>query len=131
MYDKSTLLWKWLKQNIRIEKFKQTVFCKVGDVWWCYIGQNVGHEQNGDSQNFRRPILIIKKFSSNTILIVPLTTSQENHRYRINIPKINNRKSKIILSQMRVIDNKRLDNRICTLHDDIFEKIIKNIRNLF
>jgi hypothetical protein len=42
----------------------------------CTLGKNLGREQNGGSQDFSRPVLVIKKFNNEIFWIVPLSTKQ-------------------------------------------------------
>jgi mRNA interferase MazF len=103
---------------------------RVRDIWWCAIGLNVGSEQDGKNEYFRRPVLIIKGISRELCLIAPLTTSDYEHPYRINIGSITGKKSKVILSQIKVIDTKRLITKIATLDKQTFELIKKSIRDM-
>jgi mRNA interferase MazF len=52
-------------------------FPKNGEVWMCTLGKNLGREQNGGSQDFSRPVLVIKKFNNEIFLVVPLSTKQK------------------------------------------------------
>ena len=40
-------------------------------VWWCSIGINIGSEQHSQSEDFSRPILVIKKFTRDIFWGVP------------------------------------------------------------
>ena len=49
---------------------------KDREVWWCKVGINVGYEINGKTL-FLRPVLIIRKISSNTFIGIPLTRKEK------------------------------------------------------
>lgn len=105
-------------------------FYKTREIWWCALGINIGFEQCGTGTRFDRPVLILKSFSKNTCLIIPLTTSKKNNRYSISLGLIKGKKSKILISQIRIIDTKRLINRITLLDKKTFEAIRKIIKDM-
>lgn len=100
------------------------------DIWWCVLGINIGSEQDGTGIGYQRPVLIIKSFGQHTCLIAPLTTSNKQHPYRFPIGTVARKKSAVILSQLRLIDTKRLVNKIVRLDKYLFEQIRKAVRDL-
>ena len=108
----------------------QSNFYRARDIRWCSLGINIGFEQDGKNQTYRRPVLVIKGFSSNVCLIVPLTTSTKINPYHINIGVISGKDNFVIISQIRLIDTKRLHDRIAILDQNKFDEIRKAIRNL-
>ena len=56
---------------------------------------------------FMRPVIIIKKFSSQIILIIPLTTKSHRGDWYIDL-EINKTPAQGVLNQIRPIDTKRL-----------------------
>jgi mRNA interferase MazF len=100
------------------------------EVWWCSLGINVGYEQDGKGVGYERPVLILRGFSQQVCFVVPLTTSPRISPFNIPIGKINDRFNAAIISQGRLIDTKRLSNKICTLDIKIFEAIRKAFRDL-
>lgn len=90
----------------------------------------MGSEQDGTGNSFDRPILILKGFSKHTCLIAPLTSSPEKHKMRIPIGKVQEKDSSVILSQMRVIDTKRLIYKVSFLDKSIFDKITKTVKGM-
>ena len=100
------------------------------DIWWCSLGTNIGHEQDGTGKEYDRPVLILKGFSKYVCLILPLTKSNKTSPYLSSIRLTNNKKVKVILSQIRLIDTKRLVNKIDVLDKYQFNKIRKAVRDL-
>lgn len=96
--------------------------------WWCSIGVNVGYEQDGKNDNFERPVLVLRKFNKETVLIVPLTSVTKKNKYHY---KLNTGDSFVILSQIRLISSKRLLRRIEKIGEKEFNEIIDKIKNLF
>jgi mRNA interferase MazF len=121
---------KWNNVKKQLNKAETIKFCKEREIWWCFLGLNVGFEQNGDSDNFKRPILILKKLSLETVLVVPLTKSEKNHRFRIKIGLIDGHNAAVIMSQIKVVDVKRLSSKICMLNKNHYNEIKKAFRIL-
>ena len=121
---------KWNeKKKIAHEKSYGKVY-HPRDIWWCALGVNIGFEQDGKDPNFQRPVLIIKGLSRETCLVAPLTTSKHEHRYRIYIGCVTGQESSVTLSQIRVMDTKRLINKIAMLDRDTFEIIRKSTKDM-
>ena len=105
-------------------------FYKPREIWWCSLGINIGFEQCGTGIRFDRPVLILKSFSKNTCLVIPLTTSNKENKYSIPIGLIKNKRSRLLISQIRIIDTKRLINRITILDKHTFKEIRKTIKDM-
>gem|GEM_PF-6408639 len=66
--------WNIKKQEIHFSDRTNKIYFKKGQIWWCSVGQNVGSESFGKGENFMRPILILKKLSSDLCVGLPLTS---------------------------------------------------------
>jgi mRNA-degrading endonuclease toxin of MazEF toxin-antitoxin module len=77
----------WNQRKIAINTITPN-FYREREVRWCSLGVNIGFEQDGTSKTYRRPVLIIKGFSRNACLVVPLTTSQKKNPYHFEIGEI-------------------------------------------
>ena len=119
----------WNERKKEINKGNPN-FYHEREIRWCSLGINVGFEQDGTSKEYSRPVLIIKGFSRHVCLIVPLTTSAKKNPYHVEIGIVGERKSSVIVSQLRLIDTKRLQDRLAVLDKDKFEEIRKAIRDL-
>jgi mRNA interferase MazF len=102
----------WYETKKRTDSRRGAPFYHEREVWWCTLGVNVGSEENGAGEEYRRPALILKGLSIETCLIVPLTTSAKDHPLRVAVGLIGGKQARAILSQMRVIDTKRLVRKI-------------------
>jgi len=122
---------EWNKMKKKIDRKSKGRFYHEGEVWWCNIGLNIGNEQHGDYINFKRPVIVIKGLSLMTFFAIPLTTSQQEHKYRFDVGLIGGKQAKAIISQMKVVDTKRLSQLICVLAEDLFQEIKKAIKDLF
>ncbi len=121
---------RWNESKKKIHNRIDAPFFHAREIWWCSLGLNVGFEQDGSSEDYYRPILILKAMSRQTFLAIPLTTSTNKHPLRPAIGIVEGKPAHALLSQMRVIDSKRLINRIEYLGKEIFEEIRKAVKEM-
>ena len=120
----------WNEQKKRTHERPRALFYHDRELWWCTLGVNVGSEQDGSGGEYRRPILVLKGLGPDTCLAIPLTTSARTHPLRPSIGKVEGKDAHALLSQMRVIDTKRLVRKIGYLDKTIFEEIRKTVRGM-
>lgn len=113
----------WNKEKKRINDSNPPVFFHEREVWWCKLGINFGFEQDGKNKQFSRPVVILKTYSTNAALIVPLTSRDKKGTYYFDVGIIDGREAKAVLSQIRFIDKRRLINKADVISKDIFEKL--------
>ena len=90
----------------------------------------VGFEQDGTGDVGERPVLILKGFSRQVCLAVPLTTSKKKNPYHVSIGTIDGREASAIISQIRLVDTKRLINKVGYINRELFDAIKKAVKNL-
>ncbi len=129
MYIQEFDLWNDQKKNISQTIF--TRFYKEREIWWCNLGKNIGSEQDGKGDYYERPVLVIKAFSRSVCLIIPLTTSAKESKFYYKVGVIDEKDASVVISQIKLINTRRLTNRISILDDGIFQNIRKTIRDLF
>lgn len=100
------------------------------EIRWCRLGVNIGYEQDGTGAKMSRPVLIFKAFSRHVCLAIPLTTSEKKNPYHVAIGMVGGRKACAIISQLRLIDTKRLDQKIARLDKKIFEEVRKAVKDI-
>lgn len=120
----------WNIQKKAIHNLGTNKFYHPRDIWWCNLGVNIGFEQDGTGIEKERPVVIIRGFNKSVCLIIPLTTSQKSNKYYLKLGKVDNKKASAIISQIRLIDTKRLTNKIGIINKKKFEKIKKAVKNL-
>jgi len=120
----------WNEQKKILDSRAKNKFYHERDVWWCRLGLNVGHEQNGSGDQVARPVLILKGFSRELCLIIPITKSKKKHRYLIPIGKIENKSAQLIISQIKTIDTRRLTTKITRMVGKEFDVIKKATKDL-
>jgi len=123
---------KWHKIKTEINDLENRAFFHEREIWFCYVGANVGFEQDGRGGDYLRPILIVRKFNNEIFWGVPLTKSDKpkDSRYYYSFSFTENTISLAILSQIRLIDAKRLARQIGVMKKDDFEKVKKKLKEL-
>lgn len=114
---------RWNIEKKRINATNPPVFFHTREVWWCELGINVGFEQDGKNKQFSRPVVILKTYSTNAALIVPLTSKDKKGTYYFDVGKVDGREAKAVLSQIRFIDKRRLINKADIISKEIFGKL--------
>ncbi len=102
---------KWNKIKKRIDGLNSDKYFYERDIWFVKLGCNVGFEQDGNGENFLRPVLVYKKFSRNLFLAMPLTRVLKDEKFYYQI-EVRGEKTCVILSQIKLIDSKRLEYKI-------------------
>ena len=113
---------EWFKLKISLWNKESKVVFKQGDIWWCSLGVNLGEEIFGKGTKFTRPVLIFRKFTSNSFLGLPLTKQEKKGTWYVEIT-IHGEKRWVMLNQARVLDKKRLTSRIGVLDDADLKKV--------
>lgn len=123
---------KWNEEKKIIDKVSQKVFGYPREIWWCCLGVNVGAETDGKNENFERPVLIMRVYNKETMLILPITSKLKDDKFHAPLILINQGKEKrtfIKLTQPRIISNKRLVRKIAVVPKDKFEIIREKFRD--
>ena len=115
----------WNTEKKRIHGRSKPPFYHEREIWWCALGVNVGFEQDGTGAGFERPVLILRGVSRTTCYAVPLTTSPKRHPLRIPLGFVEGKPAAAIMSQMRLLDTRRLVNKIGFLDKGTFAFVKK------
>jgi mRNA interferase MazF len=125
---KRFLEWIGLKEKIHNNDSIPPLF-KEGEIWWSYLGENVGNEINGKNEQFTRPIFVYKKYDKYSFLALPLTTKHKEGTWYFTFVH-NNIKQTIVLSQARTISHKRLKELVGKIDSTDYKNIKKAFENL-
>jgi len=95
----------------------------------------VGFEQDGSAEEFLRPVVIFRKFNNEIFWAIPLTKSKKkahkkSDRYYYPFSFIADTDSIAILSQIRLIDARRLSRHIGTMAETDFRKLKEKLKAL-
>jgi len=122
----------WHKIKTDVNDLENRVFFHEREIWFCYIGANIGFEQDGDKKEYLRPVLVLKKFNNEIFWGIPLTKSNKvkDNKYYYSFSFIKNIISLAILSQIRLIDAKRLIRKVGDMKEEDFENAKKKLKEL-
>ena len=114
---------KWNGRKKAVNNYSRQVFCNQREVWWVYLGVNVGFEQDGKNEDYVRPVLILRTFNKNIFLSVPLSTKRKpGNRFYIEFTH-HGQTIAAVISQVRLLDAKRLKRKMYRLDEKQFEVI--------
>lgn len=111
------------------------LFFHEREVWYCHLGENIGFEQDGRGDDFLRPVVIIRKFNNEIFWGVPLTRTQKDSLFYFAFllktdTEVPVEKSTAVLSQVRLIDAKRLRRMIGYISEEGFVLLKKKLKAL-
>jgi mRNA-degrading endonuclease toxin of MazEF toxin-antitoxin module len=121
---------RWNELKKQVDAAESLPLYHAREIWWAHLGVNVGYEQDGTGPSYERPILIIRGFSPHVCLVVPPTTSKKRDRFYITVGSVEGKSAAAIVSQIRLIDTRRLINKVGTLERSHFDPIRKAARKL-
>jgi mRNA interferase MazF len=121
---------EWIHTKSKIDgKERKINSILEGGVYWCSLGENIGDEENGKGDIFRRPVLIFKKFNNNIFWGIPMSTKNKENKYYVKV-LLKDVEQSAMISQLRILDTKRLDTYIGYISKPDFIRIQNAVRNL-
>ena len=126
---------KWHKKKTQVDNIAKRPFFHEREIWFCYLGANVGFEQDGNGEDFLRPIVITRKFNNEIFWGIPLTKTRkkikkQSEKFYYKFSFLENVASVAILSQIRLVDAKRLIRHIGTMKEENFSELTKKLKDL-
>jgi len=125
---------KWHTRKERLNDDKPRVFFHEREVWWCSLGANIGFEQDGKGGKFARPVLIFKKFNNEIFWALPLSLQIKSRKETAHFYALVELEDGIartaILSQLRLIDGKRLLTKVGMINEKNYTEIQKAVIRL-
>lgn len=118
------------KEHDRKNRLINPVYMKEREIWWLSLGLNIGDEEDGKGELFERPVVVVKKFNNNLFWGCALSTKiKENNPYYVKISTKSGEQS-VIISQLRLYDTKRLQEKLDIVSKENFNKIKTAIKLL-
>ncbi len=105
-YMKDFKKWNSIKTKIEIKR-EETYYFDEREIWWSSLGLNVGHEEDGKNQLYERPVLILKKFNSKIVWVLPMSSKIKSGKYYYQI-EYGGVIYTVLLSQLKLMSSKRL-----------------------
>lgn len=121
---------EWHSKKELIDQVSDRLYFHEREIWWCSLGVNIGFEQDGKGLKFARPVLVFKKFNKEVFWALPLTTKIKKNKFHSVVDLNDNLPRLAILSQIRLIDAKRLLHKIGTISEENYLNIKKAIISL-
>lgn len=119
----------WNKIKKETEDIAKKVYFKERDIFWTRIGENVGFEQNGKGDEFQRPILVVKKYTNDMFLGVPLSTTIREGSFYFQFI-LDDKTSTALLVQHKLCSNKRLMKKMGMINKSDFENLKIKLHDL-
>lgn len=120
---------EWNERKKYLHTEGKNVYFYEREVWWCSLGMNIGYEATGKGDKYIRPVVILRKFNKDTALVVPLTTSAKSGKYYFSV-KVGKEGGKANLSQIRLIDVRRLLNKFDVVARGEFEELQRALSSI-
>ena len=119
----------WHKIKRKVEEKENRVYFQPRDVFSCSIGENIRFEEDSRGGEFLRPVVVVKKFNNEVFLGVLLTRTDKKDEYYF-VFNLNDEKSVVILSQIRLFDAKRIKYKIGMIKEKDFSVLKEKIKQL-
>ncbi len=120
---------KWHILKSELDKKEHAIFVNERELCYTSIGENIGFEQNGKNELFERPLLVLKKFWTQTFIGIPLTSKVREWKYYSSFHH-GESISTAILSQIRLFDTKRILRKIGYAEIEDFKRLKEKLRTL-
>jgi len=126
---------KWHQKKEKINDAPESPFFHEREIWFCHLGANVGFEQDGRGDDFLRPVVVIRKFNNEIFWAIPLTKAgkkikRQAEKYYLPFTFVEGIKSVAILSQIRLIDARRLARHIGIMDEGTFQELTRKLKDL-
>ncbi len=120
---------KWNKLKQKLHESDKKFYFKEWEIWWISLWQNIWTESFWKWENFRRPILVLKKLSWNSLICIPFSSKKKKWTWFVDCT-LHNIKRTALLYQIKMIHTNRFERRIWQIDDDDFIEIKKRLKSL-
>lgn len=121
----------WNAKKKRLHNSRPNLLFKEGQIWWCSLGVNVGEEVLGKEPLYLRPVIVLRKITHSSCVVIPTTTKEKRAGSWYFQFEVNNLKRWAMIYQIRFISSRRLRNRESTLSDPQFRELKKAVRKFY
>ena len=117
----------WFTEKNNLHENKVRAFFHEREVWFASVGVNIGFEQDGKHEKFLRPVVVVKKFNNEVCWGIPTTKKTKKSKHYFSFEYKEGEFTTAILSQLRLIDSKRLDYKIGSMKISDFTEMKKRL----
>ncbi|MDD2871157.1 MAG: type II toxin-antitoxin system PemK/MazF family toxin [Candidatus Gracilibacteria bacterium] len=127
--DKDFDKWNNRKKEIELNIENNDITFNNGEIWWSTIGLNLKTEACGKGEEFRRPVLILKRLSSEMFVAIPLTSKRKIGSWFYEY-ELEGEVNYVMLYQVKMMHSSRLQRKIGKIEHDNFLEIKKRLKLL-
>lgn len=127
-YHKQFDAWNIRKKATDKAQVRSPYF-KERDIWWLSVGVNIGFEEDGKHASFVRPVLIVRKFSKDLFIGLPMSKKLKQNKYYFEVTMKGERVA-VLMSQLRVFSSKRIANKLGELDETDFVRVVEYLRGV-
>ena len=126
---------KWNEVKKDTQKKKRKLGMKPREIFWVKIGHNIGSEEYGKGKDFARPVIVVRRLTSDLFIGIPITTTIKNNDYFHSF--IYNNKSRgmvensAMILQVKTFSIKRVLSKIGIVNQENFDEILEKTKSLF
>ena len=128
-YDK----WNEVKKDTQQKKRKLGM--KPREIFWVKIGHNIGSEEYGKGKDFARPVIVVRRLTSDLFIGIPITTTIKNNDYFHSFTYNNKSRGMVensaMILQVKTFSIKRVLSKIGIVNKEGFDEILEKTKNLF
>lgn len=117
----------WNERKKILDNLSVMAYPYPRELWWCSLGVNIGAETDGKNEEFERPVLVIRVYNKETMLILPVTSTVKNDIFHCPIT-VKEGKQWVKLTQARVVSVKRMLRKITFISDQDFGRVRKKLQ---
>lgn len=120
--------WNEVKKDINSKKINFQF--KQRDIFFMSVGKNIGFEQNGHGDDFKRPVLVFRKFNKYIFQGIPLTSKIKEDKFHCEFEYKRGTRSFAVLSQLKLFDIRRACYYDGKISHEMFAEVKEKINNL-
>ncbi len=123
----------WASKKVKIHfSDRGELYFEEREIWWASLGENVGSEVNGKNYYFERPVIVLRKFSSDMMLVVPTTSKLKTGSWYFRF-YFDDQERCAVMAQIRTISSQRLIRKMGNMTPEEFvglrDAVITLIKN--
>ena len=121
--------WNKLKKNLELDNIQEDLFFSNWDIWWSTVWINLWTESCWKWDDYRRPILILKKLSLDSFIAIPLTSKEKDWTWFCKY-ELEWEINYVMLYQIKMMHKSRLQRKIWKINSKDFLEIKKRLKLL-
>lgn len=136
LYQKKFTEWGNEKKKIHNKK-NEEFYVNTREIWYVKMGVNIGFESDGKGE-FIRPVLVLKKIGNLFLTLALTSKGKDGHFLYQKLKEVSflegydakKDSSYAILSQVKVMDKKRFEDRMGYVSKNEFAEIQKKLKKI-